>query len=235
MSRPLKFRNIEFTPKHRIFGPLNLNADNTEAIILNEDELEVIRLIDLEKLTQEEASKKIKTSRTTVQNLYAQAREKIAQSLINQKILFLGNIKCHRRRCQKIKEFNQKGEIMDNKIIALAVNEKNLNGELSNTFGRAKYFLIMNLQTNEHKFVENLANNDAHGTGVKASQILIDNKAEVLITKKLGQNAAKLLNAANIKIYKNSSDDIKTNIENLKAKKLEILNEFQSSKKDLNK
>ena len=36
----------------------------------------------------------------------------------------------------------------------------------------------------------------------KASQMLVDNGAEVLITSRCGENAAEVLNAADIKIYK---------------------------------
>jgi predicted DNA-binding protein (UPF0251 family) len=51
------------------------------------DEYEAIRLIDLEGFTQEECATQMKVARTTVQGIYAQARAKIAQSLVKGKTL----------------------------------------------------------------------------------------------------------------------------------------------------
>ena len=53
------------------------------------DEYEVIRLIDLEGLNQEDCSEQMGVARTTVQGIYANARKKIADSLVNGKILLI--------------------------------------------------------------------------------------------------------------------------------------------------
>lgn len=53
------------------------------------DEYETIRLIDLEGLTQEECAKQMNVARTTVQGIYAEARRKIAQSLVHGRVLLI--------------------------------------------------------------------------------------------------------------------------------------------------
>ena len=54
------------------------------------DEYEAIRLIDLSGLTQEECAGQMNISRTTVQGIYDEARKKLAESLVNGKILMIG-------------------------------------------------------------------------------------------------------------------------------------------------
>lgn len=52
-----------------------------------EDEMEAIRLADLESLYQEESASKMGISRTTFARLIQSARQKIADALINQKTI----------------------------------------------------------------------------------------------------------------------------------------------------
>lgn len=51
------------------------------------DEYETVRLIDLQGFTQEECAKQMNIARTTVQGIYNEARKKIAESLVNGKVL----------------------------------------------------------------------------------------------------------------------------------------------------
>ncbi len=54
-----------------------------EQIPLLRDEIEVLRLCDLEKLTQEQAGKRMGVSRGTVQRILTAARRKVASALVN--------------------------------------------------------------------------------------------------------------------------------------------------------
>jgi hypothetical protein len=58
-------------------------------VVLNIDEYEVVRLIDLEKLTQEQCAIQMVVSRTTITGIYETARFKIADALINGKKLVI--------------------------------------------------------------------------------------------------------------------------------------------------
>ena len=53
-----------------------------EYVILEADELQSIQYQDIDKLTMDEAAKKMDISKTVYAGIYAQAREKIATSII---------------------------------------------------------------------------------------------------------------------------------------------------------
>jgi len=82
MPRPRKCRRICVLPENSLFGPLESKNDALEPIILNLDEYEAIRLIDLLDFTQEECAAQMDVARTTVQAIYNTARKKLAKSLV---------------------------------------------------------------------------------------------------------------------------------------------------------
>lgn len=89
MARPKKWRKVCCLPLSNQYGPLNRIIDEGDIVIMTVDEYETIRLIDLEKLKQEECAVRMNIARTTVQGIYNNARTKIAQSLINCKKLVI--------------------------------------------------------------------------------------------------------------------------------------------------
>jgi len=114
MPRPRKWRTVCCMPDSSRFGPLDPQMDNDETVHMTIDEYETIRLIDLERYTQEECAAQMNVARTTVQGIYDNARTKLAESLVNGKVLWIeggdyrlcdgngrkcGNGACRRHRC----------------------------------------------------------------------------------------------------------------------------------------
>lgn len=89
MPRPRKWRNVCALPQITKFGPLGAPLDETPSIIMTVDEYETIRLIDQEGLTQEMCAGQMNVARTTVQGIYESARRKLAESLVEGKLLFI--------------------------------------------------------------------------------------------------------------------------------------------------
>ena len=87
MPRPRKWRKVCCLPESSRFGPLNNPEREQRFVMMTVDEYETIRLIDLEGFTQEECANQMDIARTTVQGIYNGARQKIADSLVNGKIL----------------------------------------------------------------------------------------------------------------------------------------------------
>ena len=82
MSRPRKCRRVCFLPEAKEFTPKDGQV-NVEPVILTVDEYETIRLIDKEGLSQEECSQSMEVARTTVQQIYTDARRKLAICLVD--------------------------------------------------------------------------------------------------------------------------------------------------------
>lgn len=124
MPRPRKWKKVCCLPESNQYGPLNgLILDNA-VTIMTVEEYETIHLIDLDGLTQEECAERMQVARATVQNIYKDARSKVAESLVNGNILKIeggdyklydknekkyGCRRCRRNRCgRKLTEDEQK-------------------------------------------------------------------------------------------------------------------------------
>lgn len=115
LARPIKWRKVEFIPDIQYFTPSNIDTCKLQENILRIEELEAIRLKDLEGLEQEDCADKMEVSRQTFQRILNTAREKIADSLINGKAIrieggnFTRNI-CPVRCLDCNKEWNESYE-----------------------------------------------------------------------------------------------------------------------------
>lgn len=81
MPRPCKARRICALPGCCRFGPAEPCAER-ETVTMTLDEYEAVRLIDLVGLTQEACAERMDIARTTVQAVYAGARRKLAECLV---------------------------------------------------------------------------------------------------------------------------------------------------------
>ena len=87
MPRPRKGKKVCCLPEINLYGPLKLQRENNKCLLMSVEEYETIRLFDLQKPTQEECGERMQVARTTIQKIYTDAREKVAESLVNGCIL----------------------------------------------------------------------------------------------------------------------------------------------------
>ena len=81
MPRPRKCRKVCHLPSEKEFYPAN-GCKNLPHIIMTVDEYECIRLIDKEGFSQEKCGEYMHIARTTVQQIYTNARRKLAETLV---------------------------------------------------------------------------------------------------------------------------------------------------------
>ena len=113
MPRPKKCRRICALPRCSSFGPLE--EEHAEPVGMALEEYEAIRLIDLLGCTQEECARQMGVARSTVQQVYDRARQKLALALVEGRQLVISGgdymlcaqaegcagRDCARRRCDR--------------------------------------------------------------------------------------------------------------------------------------
>lgn len=107
--------------------------------------------------------------------------------------------------------------------IAIPVNENSISSTICQSFGRTPYFLIYDVDTKESVFLDNEAASKQGGAGIKASQVLLDQGVDAIITPRCGENAADVIKGANIMLYKTINASIRDNINAFKNDELELL------------
>ena len=111
-------------------------------------------------------------------------------------------------------------------MIALPLDENRT--DICPSFGRAPYYLFHNTQTETTEIKENPAAQAEGGAGIKAAQFVVDNGADTLITPRCGENAAELLKAAEIVIYKSEGNSAEDNLSAFKDGRLALLTHFHA-------
>lgn len=91
MARPVKGRCVQADPATTVYKPRGIPVWMLEEQVLGWDELEALRLADLEGLYQEAAAERMEISRATFGRILASAHRKVADALIYGKtIVFRG-------------------------------------------------------------------------------------------------------------------------------------------------
>lgn len=87
MSRPFKNRKVNGLFNAACYKPNGIPLSVLAGIELRVDELEALRLADLEEMYQEQAAAEMGVSRQTFGNIVKKARKKVADALVNGKAL----------------------------------------------------------------------------------------------------------------------------------------------------
>ena len=87
MVRPRKIKIVNFEPAINYFKPIAVPLSMLEEVELTVDELETLRLSNIQKLSQAEAAAKMNIHQSTFQRTLTRAREKITDALVNGKAI----------------------------------------------------------------------------------------------------------------------------------------------------
>ncbi|HHV39587.1 MAG TPA: DUF134 domain-containing protein [Tepidimicrobium sp.] len=133
MGRPIKSRKVEFVPHIRRFTPSKESSTDiqnyeAEGICLKLEELESMRLRDIEGLTQQECADTMGISRQTFQNIIATARKKVTTALLEGKALSIrgGNYRFDfcRLRCKSCNRVYEIEYMRDRNICPICSSQR---------------------------------------------------------------------------------------------------------------
>ena len=90
-------------------------------------------------------------------------------------------------------------------------------------FGRAKYFLVVDTETDETHAVDNAINlNAVQGAGIQAGRKIIELGVEAIITGQMGPKAFATLQAGGISIFTGATGTVANAIEQFEAGDLNL-------------
>ena len=227
MPRPRKCRKVCCLPDNDGFVPV-CGGEELTPIVLNVDEYEAIRLIDREGFSQEQCGEYMRIARTTVQQIYAAARKKLADALVEGPPLRIeggdftlcsGNSAAYGcKNCyqQKIHPMHEKPK--GDNIMRIAVTYEN--GEIFQHFGHTEQFKIYDVEDGKIISSEVV---DAGGSGHGAlAGVLSALKVDALICGGIGGGAQMALSDVGIRLYGGVSGNADAAAEALAAGELDF-------------
>ncbi len=105
--------------------------------------------------------------------------------------------------------------------VAVTAQGRDLASEIDLRFGRAKYLLVVDTETNEFEVCDNTVNlNAAQGAGVQTGMNIANLDVDAVITGNVGPNAFRTLNAADVKIFLAKKCSVQEAIDKMKSGEL---------------
>lgn len=215
MARPYKCRRVCGLPRCTAFRP-EVPTDE-EPVLLSVDEYETIRWMDKEGVDQEGCAVRMQVSRATVQAIYDRARRKIAEALVEGRIISIngGDYRlCHGGECRHCcqKNVKEKG-IM--KRIAVCYE----NGEVFQHFGRTEQFKLYDVADGKVTDSKVISCGDYSHEGL--AELLVKEGADTLVAGGMGAGARAALGSVGITIYAGAAGSADAAVDALLSGKLQ--------------
>ncbi len=198
MPRPFCKRTIGLNPDANVFIPLGIPGRLLEEITLSLDEAEALRLADLEGLYQEAAARSMNVSRQTFGRIIESARKKVADAIINKKMLKIAG---------GIVQLKEEGE----ETMKIAVPTRG--DQIDNHFGHCEKYSIFEIEGNTIKGQSSL--DAAEGCGCKSNiaSTLAGMGVRLMIAGGIGEGAIRVLASNGIKTIRGASGSVQKAVE----------------------
>ena len=110
-------------------------------------------------------------------------------------------------------------------LIALTAVEESADSDVDSRFGRAKKFMIYDIEKETYSFIDNKQNlNSPQGAGIQSAQNVVETGAEAVITGHCGPKAFQVLETAGLGVYVGDRLKLKEAVKKYKRNELEKIN-----------
>lgn len=202
MSRPRKCRRILGRPGALCFKPQGIPMRDLAEVYLSMDGFEALRLADYQGLTMEEGAREMGISRHTFGRILGTTRLIVARALVEGLALYIEDHQTSETLPTDPLMVHTKELSMQK--IAITSQGPTLTDQMDPRFGRAAGFVIVDVQTMDHSYVDNGSSQAmAHGAGIQAAENIVNAGAGVVLTGYVGPKAFAALMAAGVKIGQN--------------------------------
>jgi len=107
--------------------------------------------------------------------------------------------------------------------IAVTAQGTDIEAVVDPRFGRTRYFIVVDTETQEVSVVDNQVNlNAAQGAGIQAGKKVVELGVQAVITGHVGPKAFATLQAGGIEVYNGASGTVAEAIEQYKTGKLQL-------------
>jgi predicted Fe-Mo cluster-binding NifX family protein len=105
--------------------------------------------------------------------------------------------------------------------VAISAKSTSLVSDVEQRFGRAKYFIVFDTESNSSEVHDNEVNlNAVQGAGIQSAANVANLGAEAVLTGHVGPNSFRALSAAGIKVCAGMTGTVDQALEDLKAGRL---------------
>ncbi len=198
MPRPYCQKTIASYHNYKLFKPHGIPLCELEEIILTLDELEALRLSDLEGLYQEAAARAMDVSRQTFGRIIESARKKTAAAIIEGKALRItqGNVR-----------IREKGD----EIMKIAI--PTVGDQIDQHFGHCEKYSIFTIEDAKVIAEDTIESSVSCGCKSGIASTLAQNGIKILIAGGIGDGAVKVLASNGIQTIKGATGTARQAVE----------------------
>lgn len=203
MARPKQCRFVQESPAVTYFRPRGPLPASLEEEHLSVEELEALRLADVEGLSNSMAAERMRVSRHTFGRVLANARKSVARAVCLGRALRVGG-----GSYVSLAELTPLESV---RKLAVASSGKELSSPFEETFGRARGFVVVDLATNEHSHADNALNaNRPRGAGRATVEWLKHLGVEAVCAARFGDKSRFMLHKEGMRAFECEADTVET-------------------------
>lgn len=198
MPRPCCKKTINTLSRCEVFKPSGIPLSELEEVVLSLDELEALRLSDVNGLYQDAAARAMGVSRQTFGRIIEAARQKTATALVHGKALRItgGNVR-----------LRKEGE----EVMKIAV--PTIGDQIDQHFGHCEKYSIYTIEGKAIKAEETMESPQSCGCKSNAAGTLAQRGVKILIAGGIGAGAINVLASNGIKTIRGASGTAKSAVE----------------------